>query len=127
MKLFGTLYKKVAVITAAGALCASGAVFAATATAGASPTVINECGTIAGNYVCGTPQWMAAAQTAANNALAVAQAHAAAIKADVCNTSSVILGALGAIAYISPEGAIASWLGGAVIGATPAEIYECWT
>ncbi len=127
VKTFQRFWKGTSVVALVVALLGSGLVVSTGAGAATpKPAYEDVCGTIAGNYVCGTIQWMDAAQTAANNAMAAAQANEQALKNDVCNSVNVLYASFGALAVFFPESEIVAWIVKALVGVSPAAVYGCW-
>ena len=90
-----------------------------------SPNYAAVCGVIAGNYLCGTQQWMQAAQTAANNEEVAATAAQSEIKKNLCSNVAAAVDAFSVLLAFLSADAIAGWVVKVVAGVTVAEVLEC--
>ena len=91
----------------------------------ASPQVISECGTIDGNYMCGTPQWMQAALDAANNLNGAVSQNLPQIEANYCKQVEAVTASISTALAFFPEAALVTYLSGTFAGLTMAELQQC--
>lgn len=118
--------RRLGAIALAMTFVGSGLLFTTNAGAApASPQVINECGMIDGNYMCGTPQWMQAALNAANNLTVTVGNNLPPIKANYCKQISAVTASISAALFFLPEAALVTYLSGTFAGLTLGELQQC--
>ena len=122
LRMIGTTCATLTIV-ASGLFAASSA---GAVTKAPTPQVINECGVIEGNYMCGTPQWMQAALNAANKVNSEVIAFKQPIQSNNCSTITAVTSALGVLLYFMPAGEIVAYLNATIQGVTLAELQECF-
>lgn len=91
-----------------------------------SPTVISECGEIDGSELCGTPQWLSAAEAAAANLNSQVASHKGTIESTGgCGDAPGVTAAAGVALALLPGGLLVDFLVGTVAGVTAGELQTC--
>lgn len=114
--------KRVGAIAAALAFAGSG-LLVATSAGAATPSpaggqYLSVCGTIDGNYMCGTQQWIDAAQTAATNVVNAVKANAPAIENNLCKQIQAVTFVSTTLLSFFPPADLVVYLTGTGIGLT---------